>query len=297
MQPLPPTPSPPADILATIADHSGEAIERFAPLFTSFGYDLFGSFAIISIAVYGIRTMLASAEGGGGLNLNELTRRLTLIGVVWIAIVYYNNPIPGIGINAHQIVTDQSYALAQELRSESMKDLFDVVNGLLRKNAHPGFTLDVARVLSYYYFLLLFLGAELAVIVIVGFGYVAVAVCILLGPVFVPFLLFANFDWLFWGWLKALLQFAFYQVIAEAYLHIMVNVLLGFQPRFDSYQGVYDTYGDAVALGIIFTVFIFSVFKLPALVAIIFTGGSAAFGAFGQGAATFVRQVAVRRLF
>lgn len=300
MQPLPPIPPAPpahADISRSIAEQSAEAIQRFAPLFTDLGYNLLGAFAIISISTFGIRTMLASAEGAGGFNLNELTRRLVLIGGIWIAIVYYNNPIPALGINAHQIITDQSYSLATAIRTDSVKRLLELVNNLLGKTHYPGNPFDIGQFFTYYFFLLLFGAAELVVLVILGFGYLAQAVCVLLGPIFVPFLLFSNLDWLFWGWLKALLQFAFYQVIAEAYLYVMINVLLTFQPRFDSYNSMTATSADAAAILIIFTVFIFSVFKLPALVATIFTGGGAGWGAFGQGAGTFVRQVAVRRLF
>ena len=36
-------------------------------------------------------------------------------------------------------------------------------------------------------------------------GFFALAVCALLGPLFIPFMLFSQFDWLFWGWFKALL--------------------------------------------------------------------------------------------
>lgn len=297
MQPFPPAPPAHADISRSIVEQSIEAMERFAPLFTDLGYDLLGAFAIISISSFGIRTMLASAEGGRGLNLNELTRRLLLIGGIWIVVVYYNTPIPALGINAHQLVTDQSYSLASTLRTDSVQRLLELVNNLLGKTHYPGNPFDIGQFLTYYFFLLLFGAAELAVLVILGFGYLAQAVCVLLGPIFVPFLLFSHLDWLFWGWLKALLQFAFYQVIAEAYLYVMINVLLTFKPRFDSYSSTTATSADAAAILIIFTVFIFSVFKLPALVATIFTGAGAGFGAFGQGAGSFARQVAIRRLF
>ena len=46
------------------------------------------------------------------------------------------------------------------------------------------------------------------------FGDVAFAVCVVLGPIFVPFFIVPKLDWLFWGWLRAYMQFAFYKLVA-----------------------------------------------------------------------------------
>ena len=47
------------------------------------------------------------------------------------------------------------------------------------------------------------------VIVIVGYGAIPSAVVGLIGPVFIPFLVFDKLDFLFWGWLRAFIGFAF----------------------------------------------------------------------------------------
>ena len=39
-------------------------------------------------------------------------------------------------------------------------------------------------------------------------------------PVFIPFFPVPQTDWMFWGWLKSLLQHAFYQVIAQAFVFV-----------------------------------------------------------------------------
>lgn len=55
----------------------------------------------------------------------------------------------------------------------------------------------------------------------------ASAVCVLVGPIFIPFFIMPKMDWLFWGWLKAFIGFSFYQVIASAFIFIFAKVLLG----------------------------------------------------------------------
>jgi ATP-dependent exoDNAse (exonuclease V) alpha subunit len=50
----------------------------------------------------------------------------------------------------------------------------------------------------------------------------------LLGPIFIPFLVFDKLDWLFWGWLKAYLGFSFYKVVAAATMNVLSHVLTNY---------------------------------------------------------------------
>lgn len=49
----------------------------------------------------------------------------------------------------------------------------------------------------------------------------------LVGPVFVPFFIVPKLEWLFWGWLRCFLQYAFYEVIAAAVVYIVGNLIIG----------------------------------------------------------------------
>ena len=62
----------------------------------------------------------------------------------------------------------------------------------------------------------------------IAFGYVAAAIAVLLGPIFIPFFIVPHMEWLFWGWLKAFVQYAFYPVVANAYLFVFGNLLIHF---------------------------------------------------------------------
>ena len=62
--------------------------------------------------------------------------------------------------------------------------------------------------------------ARVVLLAVIAFGLVATGVAVLVGPVFIPFFLVPQLDWLFWGWLKSLLQYAFYQVIAQAFVFV-----------------------------------------------------------------------------
>ena len=69
--------------------------------------------------------------------------------------------------------------------------------------------------------------AVLAAIVsaIIAYGAIGSAVIGLLGPVFIPFLVFQKLDFLFWGWLRAFIGFCFYKVLAAAVFSILGHLL------------------------------------------------------------------------
>ena len=75
--------------------------------------------------------------------------------------------------------------------------------------------LDVMQVIRYYTTIIFLSLAQGAVLAVIAYGFVAGAVCILIGPVFIPFLIVPNLEWLFWGWLKTLIQYAFYPVVGK----------------------------------------------------------------------------------
>jgi type IV secretory pathway VirB6-like protein len=113
---------------------------------------------------------------------------------------------------------------------------------------------------------------EAAIYFVIGFGYIAAAIAVLLGPVFIPFFIVPGMEWLFWGWLKALLQYAFYPVVANAYLFVVGSLLVHFvdshPPPFDG-ANIPAMFAPLLILLIAIT---WGVLKVPSLVNSLFTG-------------------------
>ena len=81
-------------------------------------------------------------------------------------------------------------------------------------------------------------------------------------------------EWLFWNWVKALLQYSFYPVIANAYIFVMGSVLNHFV---DSHPPPYDSATMALLfLPLLFLLiaFTYGIVKIPSLVNSIFAGRS-----------------------
>src|SRR6202011_4000448 len=79
----------------------------------------------------------------------------------------------------------------------------------------------------YVMVVLLLAAAQAVAIVIIAYGFIATAVCVLVGPIFVPFFIVPKLEWLFWGWFRCFLQYAFYQVIAAAVVFVIGNLVVG----------------------------------------------------------------------
>ena len=57
---------------------------------------------------------------------------------------------------------------------------------------------------------------------------VAIAIVVLLGPVFIPWLLFEPLAFLFWGWFRTLMVYTLYGVVAGAILRVFMGVGMGY---------------------------------------------------------------------
>ena len=108
-------------------------------------------------------------------------------------------------------------------------------------------------------------------------GRFATAVCVLVGPVFVPFFIVPKMEWLFWGWFRCFIQYAFYQVIAAAVVFVIANLIVGVLRL--GPPGAVSTsqlIGWFPVLFITFLAAIYALLKIPALTNHIFSGSSGA---------------------
>src|SRR5262249_19225031 len=130
--------------------------------------------------------------------------------------------------------------------------------------------------MAIYLIVIILLAAAQAIsIVVIAYGFIATAVCVLVGPIFVPFFIVPKLEWLFWGWLRCFLQYAFYEVIAAAVVYIIGNLIIGVL----TLQGAgtvstLQLIGWFPVLLITFIASIYVLLKVPALTNQIFSGAA-----------------------
>src|SRR6476660_2476473 len=222
---------PGIDPFASITAAVLDLLMRDGDLFLRLGTNLFRGLAIILIAWFGIRAALASAEGGGGVPLGSFVSLILTIAFGFTMITYYRAPIPGLGLSFTQLLTDQPIVLARQLEVEQVQRLSDRLNQLYLSLEQP-LLFNVSALIGYFLVALAVTAARVVLLAVIAFGLVATGVAVLVGPVFIPFFLVPHMEWVFWGWFKSVLQYAFYQVIAQAFVFVFGSFLMNFLDAF-----------------------------------------------------------------
>ena len=242
--------------------------------FDAMGQNLFRAFATILVVWYGVKSALSSAGSKTLFEFDSFAALLLTISFGFAMANYYSNPIPGVGTSFHNLVTDEAQSLANKINQTELQTVEERIADFEVRMDSPGVT-DMLGTIIYAVIIILLAAAQAIGIVVIAYGFIATAVCVLVGPVFVPFFIVPRLDWLFWGWLRCFIQYAFYQVIAAAVVYVIGNLILGImdlQPK-----GIISTFELREAFPVLFITFlaaIYGLLKIPALTNHIFSGAS-----------------------
>ncbi len=186
---------------------------------------------------------------------------------------YYSTPIPGIGTSFHNIVTDEAQFLSSQIDQAQLQTVVNQVADFESRMDSPSWG-DILGTAIYVVVTILLAAAQAIAIVVIAYGFIATAVCVLVGPVFVPFFIVPKMEWLFWTLAPVgFLQYAFYQVIAAAVVYVIGNLMLGalrLPPA-----GTLSTVQLIAWFPVLFITFLASIYvllKIPTLTNHIFSG-------------------------
>jgi type IV secretory pathway VirB6-like protein len=244
-------PQPALNLVPTVQQAITNLLTTYEPEFLRFGYTLFLSFALILIAWQGIR-MMFSGDGLGD-QMFHFAKLLLFVSV------------------GYALITDQTAHFQSVLEARAFDNIYQHFDYLADHFLQPDAWSILAN-LIYWTVLLLIALAKALSLAVIAFGLIASAVCGLLGPIFVPFFIVPKLDWLFWGWLKAFIQYSFIPVVAIAFLMIFERFVYRYvttlPPTITSAE--YGVYGlQAVA---VIATFCVGMVLVPSLTKSIFTG-------------------------
>jgi type IV secretory pathway VirB6-like protein len=240
--------------------------------FDAMGQNLFRSFATILIAWYGIKSALAAAGGRSAFHFDNFASLLLTISFGFAMVNYYSNPIPGMGTSFHALVTDEAQFLSGQIDQAQLQTVVTQIADFEIRMDSPTWG-DVLGTAVYVVVTILLAAAQAIAIVVIAYGFIATAVCALVGPIFVPFFIVPKLEWLFWGWLRCFLQYAFYQVIAAAVVFVIGNLIVG-ALRLPP-PGTLSTVQLLAWFPVLFITFLASIYvllKVPSLTNHIFSG-------------------------
>ena len=264
---------PGLDPFASVTAAMLDLLTRDGDLFLSLGTNLFRGLSVILLAWFGIRAALTSAEGRAAFPLGQFATVLLTIAFGLAMITYYRAPIPGLGLSFTQLLTDQPIFLARQLEVTQVQQLSDRLTQLYLGMEQPS-VFNVTAIVGYFLVVLAVTAARMVLLAVIAFGLVATGVAVLVGPVFIPFFLVPQLDWLFWGWLKSLLQYAFYQVIAQAFVFVFGRFLTNFLDAFPPPYTVDRLLVGGFQLIALLLAFTYGLLKVPSLTHSLFSGGA-----------------------
>ena len=154
-----------------------------------------------------------SAPGVGGLSFP----RMIAGGGDWIAAKFGVNILATALGNLMDQAQSQAEIIGENWASTNIVTAIttggqQVVNGLLATGIITSFLLGMVLVVAL----------ALAQVI---FAKIAIAILIAIGPIFIPFMIVPKMDFLFWGWLKAMVQYSLYSAIAVIMLNIWTTII------------------------------------------------------------------------
>jgi len=199
---------------------------------------------------------------------------------------YYDSAIPGVGCSLKGFISQGTTNLAQTIGQDGIQSMFQSIDAALAKSG-PGMAMFTEPYMLFAYAITQIALSVLTglVAVILAYGAVAGTIIGLLGPIFIPFLVIEKLEFLFWGWLKAYLSFAFYKVIAAATMSVLGHLFITYYAKLADFTSPLTLVKNLPFLIMLVVINVFLIIKIPVITASIFSGSSSGHDA-GMGAVT-----------
>jgi hypothetical protein len=234
----------------------------------------------LCVVVYEGVNISLNAHRGHHIDLMRLARELFTVLAVIAIVRFYDTPnwIFG-GYSFKNLIGAETTYLTKAFGTSAIDNLMAAIDSDLKLfDTGTGLNLITQPLMfcALMFYVGIFTLLEVAFTWVIAYGAIATTVVSMFGPLFIPFLLVPKLEWLFWGWLRAYLGFAFYKVVAAAIASVVASVIINYiSPGSDFYQAIQDPtqlWGQIPIAGVMFITCIFAVFKVPAITASMFSG-------------------------
>ena len=273
-------------LLTFIMQQCDSLTATMSPSVDAVGLHIVLSLATIMLVWFGVQEALASAQGGPGFNMGKFLNFFILITFAYTFVKYYDSAIPGIGYSLKGFISQGTTNLAQTIGQDGIQSMFQSIDAALAKSG-PGMAMFTEPYMLFAYSITQIALSVLTglVAVILAYGAVAGTIIGILGPIFIPFLVIEKLEFLFWGWFKAYLSFAFYKVVAAATMSVLGHLFITYYAKLADFTSPLTLVKNLPFLIVLVVVNVFLIIKIPAITASIFSGSSSGHDA-GMGAMT-----------
>lgn len=210
------------------------------------GLELWTGLAIVVIAWKGLQIAYS-----GGFQAGELINTIIGLAIPRTMLAFYTTDIPAVGYSFPGVIVAGAAWVQQFFADDILSKWGTEINKIgATLNAHVAaqwaetnlwdvLTGAAHLIITSALMLALSMFILVSFVVLYAITYaqllwaqIAIGVLILIGPLFIPWLVFQPMSFLFWGWLRSLFTFALYAVIAGAVMRVFMSVALGFLTTF-----------------------------------------------------------------
>jgi hypothetical protein len=223
---------------------------------------------------------MKTALSGGGVDMNGVIG-IVLKGCIILAIIRsYDVEMAIFGSRRFcDFVAEGGQYFAGQIGAAAFDQANEKLEFLIKNNP-PSYIMDIEAALMKWFVWTLLQAVRAVLWIVMSWGYVGQGVCILIGPLFIPFALFEPLQWMFWNWLRTFLYFSFYPVISAAVTHVYATFLINFMVSGET------TIAAMVGLLPFLLVCVYGLLKVPGLVGQLFS-----FGGGGSGGSALIKLV------
>lgn len=307
---LPPTTVPDGqeyDVKRFLDEVLNALVGRAAPQFQTAAIAIWSGMATVMIVWTGAKMAFS-----GDYNMWEIVTLVIGLGIPRTMLAFYDTPVPGTTMSFPDLITAQGTWATDVFIGNTWKSLVEALTNTyhsamtqlstvvgtfnLAAVFGKGIAFLIASVIGGVFLatvLVLLLGMFCLLYAQIIWAQIALAVCVLVGPLMIPWLVFPPMAFLFWGWLRTMLTYTFYGVVAGAIFNIFMNVGLGFLDRlittaltFNDLSGMFKWF---IILGPLIISGFLAAMKVGELSQLLLSGA----GSASAGLASRVRQVAM----
>src|ERR1700733_143778 len=283
------------DFLVLIKNGCDNLTATVSPSVDALGLHMVIALATIMLVWFGVQEALASAQGGPGFSVAKFLNFFLLITFAYCFVRFYDGSIPGIGYSLKGFISGGTSSLVDYIGNDSSQEVQNILHMALGKlgSLSPTFTEPYLLICTYTVQVVLSILAAL-IGVIIAYGAIGATVIGILGPVFIPWMVFDKTEFLFWGWLKAFIGFEFYKVVAAATMSVMSHLLIHYLTSGAMNAGSPEKL-VTIMPGLLMLCFVagFVLLKIPTMTASLFSGHV---GGHGSGLSGLVTAVVARAL-
>ncbi len=217
-----------------------------APAVAGAGMQLWRGLALIVVVWTGAQMALS----GQGINMTAVVRMVIGLSIPLGMLQFYTAPLPGAGRSVPDLITGMGEWLQTMIVADAgsaMLEQLGLAVGAWREQFGgrgifggmatfgwnvvtdlPG-VLDAAFDLLVTVVLMMSLAVGLIVVFALGqaqvmWAQMALSIALLLGPVFIPWMVIPQLSFLFWGWLRTVLVYSLYGAVAGAVFRVVTEL-------------------------------------------------------------------------